>query len=132
MKGKWTARLFTDNLRHTLLPFIHQVYPDGHRLQQDNDPKHTFRYAREFFEDVGINWWPTPPESPDLNPIENLWHELKEYIRREIKPTTKQELINGISKFWGTVDRAKCAEYIGHLRKVFPKVVETGGAATGY
>jgi len=26
----------------------------------------------------------TPPESPDLNPIENMWHQLKEFIRREV------------------------------------------------
>ena len=38
-------------------------------------------------------WWQTPPESPNLNPIENLWHELKEYIRCEIKPRTKDELV---------------------------------------
>ena len=43
-------------------------------------------------------------ESPDLNPIENLWHELKEYIRREVKPQTKDQLINGIEAFWSTVD----------------------------
>jgi len=42
-----------------------------------NDPKHTSRRSREFFEEKGINWWRTPPENPDANQIENLWHELK-------------------------------------------------------
>ena len=71
-------------------------------------------------------------ESPDCNPIENLWHELKEFLRREIKPKTKQELIDGIQKFWKTVTIAKCGKYIGHLKKVIPKVIELQGAATGY
>ena len=26
---------------------------------------------------------------PDANPIENLWHELKEFVRREVKPKIK-------------------------------------------
>ncbi len=47
--------------------------------------------------------------------IENLWHELKEFLRREIKPKTKQELIDGIQTFWKTVTIAKCGKYIGHL-----------------
>lgn len=39
-------------------------------------------------------WWHTPPESPDLNPIENVWHEMKEYLRSEIKPKTNTALID--------------------------------------
>ena len=67
-----------------------------------------------------------------MNPIENVWHELKEYMRREIKPTTKQELVDGILRFWNTVDMHKCRRYINHLKKVPPKVIEVHGAATGY
>ena len=63
-----------------------------------------------------------------MNPIENLWHELKDYIRREAKPKTKDELMKGISDFWATVDASKCKNYIGHLRKA----IELDGAATGY
>ena len=58
---------------------LHRIYPNGHCFMQDNDSKHTSKCAQQFFQDDNINWWRTPPESPDANPIENLWHELKAY-----------------------------------------------------
>ena len=131
-EGKMNAPLFISILKSSLLPFIKEIFPDGHRFIQDNDPKHCSKLARKFYEDEEINWWPTPPESPDLNPIENLWHELKEYIRREVKPTSKDALIAGIQAFWETVTVEKCQKYIGHLKKVIPEVIQCKGAATGY
>ena len=79
--------------------------------------------------DDNTNWWETHSESLDCNPIENLWHE---FLRREIEPKTKQELIEGIKTFWRTVSVHKCRKYIRHLRKVLPKVIEVDGAATGH
>ena len=67
-----------------------------------------------------------------MNPIENLWHELKEHVRRVVKPTCKDELVKGITDFWETVDVEKCQRYIRHLRKVLPRAIELEGAATGY
>ncbi len=132
-EGIMDATLYTSILDATLIPFMNSVYPGGHRFMQDNDPKHTSRHAANYMRTNGVNWWKTPPESPDCNPIEeNLWHELKEFLRREIKPKTKQELIDGIQTFWRTVTIAKCGKYIGHLKKVIPKVIELQGAATGY
>jgi len=110
--GVMDAVLYVDILRTTLLPFIAENYPSGHRFMQDNDPKHTSRLAASFFAENGINWMRTAPESPDINPIENVWHELKEFIRREVKPTSKAELVEGIKSFWKTVDVAKCTRYI--------------------
>ena len=131
-EGEMNAPLFTSILDGTLLPFLRREFASGHKFMQDNNPKHTSVYARRFMEDKGINWWRTPPESPDLNPIENLWHELKEFIRRVVKPQAKEELIDGIEQFWQTVDATKCQKYIGHLRKVIPKVIELNREATGY
>ena len=51
-----------------LLSFIQERFPDGHRLYQDNDPKHSLKYIEQFLE-RGVNLRYTPPESPDLNPI---------------------------------------------------------------
>ena len=67
-----------------------------------------------------------------MNPIENVWHELKEFIRREVKPHTKEELIEGIQSFWDSVDEFKCIRYIDHLKKVLPRAIEVGGEPTGY
>lgn len=126
------APLYVEILKKTLVPFIQEKMPEHHRLMQDNDPKHTSKYARAYMLDAGINWWRTPAESPDMNPIENMWHELKEYNRRVVKPKTKQELIRGIEDFWKTVTVTKCKKYIGHLKKVIPRVIELEGEATGY
>ena len=49
------------------------------------------------------------------------------YIRRVVKPKTKDELVNGILAFWATVDVAKCRKYIRHLKKVIPRVIELEG-----
>ena len=130
--GIMDAQVYKDILAQTLLPFLRDVYPNGHRFAQDNDPKHTSRAAQQFYATNNINWWLTPPESPDINPIELVWHELKEYLRREVKPHTKNELVCGIQTFWETVSVEKCRKYIGHLRKVIPRIIELDGAATGY
>ena len=107
-EGCMDAVAYVGLLEKTLLPMIEKLCPNGHRFIQDNDPKHTSAKAQEFFSDHGVNWWHTPPESPYCNPIANMWHEMKEHLRREVKPQNKEELIEGILSFWQTVDCAKC------------------------
>ena len=132
-EGIMDAPLYIEVLERTLLPFLQIVYPrNSGRFMADNDPKHTSNNAKNFLSQNKVTWWRTPAESPDCNPIENLWHELKEYNRRVVKPTTKEELIQGIKQFWETVTVEKCNKYINHLRKVLPKVIELNGAPTGY
>ena len=52
------SEFYTESiLGDTLLPFINRNFPDGHRFQQDNDPKLTSKMARSFMTDHGINCW---------------------------------------------------------------------------
>ena len=115
--GIMDAPKYTKILEASLLPFINECYPRGHRLQQDNDPKHTSRHVQNFFEQNGIVWWKTPPESPDLNPIENLWGSLKHYLRSTYKPRNLDDLKQGIQQFWMSLTPEVCQCYIGHLQK---------------
>ncbi|CAB3994820.1 Hypothetical predicted protein, partial [Paramuricea clavata] len=82
---------------------------------------HKSHLAVDFLKNEKVIYWPTPPESPDLNPIECVWHEMKHYLRKYAKPKTKAELEQGIYDFWTTMTAAKCSKYIGHLEKLFLK-----------
>ena len=55
-----TLHVYCSILESTLIPFLRDTLPN-HRFMQDNDPKHTSRVAKAFFEENEINWWHTPP-----------------------------------------------------------------------
>ena len=80
---------------------------------------------------MGLNGGNHQQSLPILIPLKISGMNLK-YIRREVKPKNKADLLDGIRKFWGTVSMHKCQKYIGHLKKVIPKVIEFQGDASGY
>ncbi len=130
--GIMNATRYVQILEASLIPFLSTVYPDGHRFMQDNNPKHTSRYAKAWYEENDVNWWKTPASSPDLNPIELIWHALKDYLRIEYKPRNLTQLTQGIKAFWRTLTPAVCSKFVGHLKKVIPKVIEVKGGPSGY
>ena len=130
--GKMDAIRYGKIIEAGLVPFVRACFPDGHRLHQDNDPKHSSNHIKRLFKFHGIYWWKTPPESPDLNPIENCWGSLKQFLRSSYKPTNLQQLMNGIEEFWQSLTPEVCRKYIQHLHKVMPKVVEVDGNPSGF
>ncbi|KAF4613960.1 hypothetical protein D9613_007970 [Agrocybe pediades] len=86
-----------------LKPFYEKVSKDkgGVEFQQDNAPSHRSKTTLKWFSDNQIRLSYHPPNSPDLNPIERVWWEIKKRLKdREHIPTTAEELISAVKEIW--------------------------------
>ena len=54
------------------------------KFQQDNDTKHTNRITKSFLNGNVPEVMDQPSNSPDLNPIKNLWNIVKTNVEKRI------------------------------------------------
>ncbi len=60
-------------------------------LPTDNDPKHTAKITKEWLHNNSVTVLEWPSQSPELNPIEHLWRDLKMAVHQRL-PSNLTEL----------------------------------------
>ena len=108
------------------------LYPEGYILQQDNAPPHVSRSTKNFFVDHGLeimsDW---PPNSPDLNPIENLWGLMKRKLApRKRPPLNEWRLL--IEKMWSSLDQDLIEKLIDSMPRRIEACIAANGGYTKY
>ncbi|KAK3549437.1 hypothetical protein QTP86_001436 [Hemibagrus guttatus] len=88
-------------------------------LQQDNDPKHTSKSTSEWLKNNKMKTLEWPSQSPDLNPIEMLWHDLKKVVHAR-KPSNVAELQQFCKDEWAKIPPQCCNRLIASYRNPTP------------
>jgi hypothetical protein len=81
------ARYVEEILADHVMPYAGFV-GDQFMLMHDNAKPHTARITREYLAELGLRVLEWPACSPDLNPIEYLWDELKRIVRARVPVAT--------------------------------------------
>ena len=93
----------------------------------DNAPPHRCAAVEKFVHDNIIFNLPWPPQSPDLNIIENVWHYVKKELKK-CKSATIRDLENNILKIWQSVP----VDFIRRLIDSVPRRLAAVHRCRGY
>ena len=102
-------------------------------FQQDNDPKHTSKKADKWFSDNNITPLVWPAQSPDLNPIEHLWQQLKAKLQHyDTPPKGVHELWDRVAEEWVNIPPETCQRLIESMPRRIQAVLKAKGGHTKY
>ncbi|KFM66421.1 Transposable element Tc1 transposase, partial [Stegodyphus mimosarum] len=80
--GSVTGQIYRDEVLDPYVRLFRGAYGPDFLFMDDNARPHRANLVDEFLESEDIKRIPWPPNSPDLNPIENLWDYLGRAIAR--------------------------------------------------
>jgi transposase len=123
--------LYVEILRKHLLTGARKQFGDRWRYQHDNDPKHTSKIAKQFLDEEvphTIDW---PSNSPDINPIENMWSILKRRVEKR-KPVNIDELDLFLHEEWEKLEKTIVNNLVNSMKSRCLAIIASKGERINY
>jgi transposase len=121
---------YQEVLESHLLPFM-RIHRCTHFLQ-DGAPCHASKRIKDYLKDKPFEVIDWPGNSPDLNPIENMWNFMKNQLKK-VDTNSVPKLITEIKLLWTTgITQEYCRKLSDSMPRRLQKVIEAKGESTGY
>ncbi len=132
LKSTVNAAIYKEILEHFMLPSADKLYGDADFIfQQDLAPAHTAKGTKSWFNDHGVTVLDWPANSPDLNPIENLWGIVKRKMR-DTRHNNADELKATVTETWASIPPQQCHKLITSMPRRIEAVIKAKGSPTKY
>ncbi len=131
LKDYMNAQMYIRILSGHMIPSAKRLFNGDFILQQDNDSKHTAIIVKEYLKRKNIEVLDWPSQSPDINPLENLWFTLKKLLKEEgIKK--KSEIDEGLKKCWQMITPEYCNSLVESMPARMDELVKNKGLWINY
>ncbi|CAD6198210.1 unnamed protein product [Caenorhabditis auriculariae] len=128
VNGIMDKHVYKDILQNQMLPHL-RAMGRGSVYQKDNDPKHTSLFVKDWFKSRRVNVMGWPSQSPDLNPIEHLWEELKRRCANKRAKNCNEKFAQLLSE-WNQIPMSTIDTLPNYMQRRCQAVIDARGFAT--
>ena len=129
--GRLNSRRYVNKvLMNQVIPYAGAI-GDDFILMDDNARPHRGRIVDQFLDEQGVERLNWPANTPDLNPIEHLWDQLKRAVQKRIGDNTTIAMLRQmLVEEWAAIPQQKIRKLVQTMRKRCLEVLEKNGGHT--